>query len=193
MKIVLLERVENLGVIGDVVTVRNGYARNWLLPQGKALRATDQNLRRFAVQRAEIERRNAETREAAAQAGERLEGKSFILLRQAGDSGQLYGSVSARDVGEAAEAAGYAVARAAVVLDKPIKTIGIHALRVRLHPEVSVAITVNVARSAEEAERQSKGEDVVAAAMAAERELASEQAAEIAANAAALDLGSRDD
>lgn len=193
MKIVLLERVENLGVIGDVVTVRNGYARNWLLPQGKALRATDQNLRRFAVQRAEIERRNAETREAAAQAGERLEGKSFTLLRQAGDSGQLYGSVSARDVAEVAEAAGFAVPRAAVVLDKPIKTIGLHPLRVRLHPEVSVAITVNVARSAEEAERQAKGEDVVAAAMAAERELASAQAAEIAANAAALDLGPRDD
>jgi len=193
MKIVLLERVENLGVIGDVVTVRNGYARNWLLPQGKALRATDQNLRRFAVQRAEIERRNAETREAAAQAGERLEGKSFTLLRQAGDSGQLYGSVSARDVADAAEAAGFVVPRAAVVLDKPIKTIGLHPLRVRLHPEVSVAITVNVARSAEEAERQAKGEDVVAAAMAAERELASAQAAEIAANAAALDLGPRDD
>jgi large subunit ribosomal protein L9 len=193
MKIVLLERVENLGVIGDVVTVRPGYARNWLLPQGKALRATDTNLRRFAVQRAEIERRNAETREAAAQSGERLEGQSFILLRQAGDSGQLYGSVSARDVADAAQAAGFSVPRASVVLDKPIKTIGLYPLKVRLHPEVSVSISVNVARSAEEAERQAKGEDVVAAAMAAERELASSQAAEIAANAAALDLGPRDD
>jgi len=193
MKIVLLERVENLGAIGDVVTVRNGFARNWLLPKGKALRATDANLRRFAVQRAEIERRNAETRAEAEKAGEKLEGQSFVLLRQAGDSGQLYGSVSARDVAEAAEAAGFLVPRAAVTLDKPIKTIGLHALKVRLHPEVTVNISVNVARSAEEAERQAKGEDVVAAAMAAERELASAQAAEIAANAAALDLGPREE
>lgn len=193
MKIVLLERVENLGAIGDVVTVRNGFARNWLLPKGKALRATDTNLRRFAVQRAEIERRNAETRSEAEQAGQKLEGQTFVLLRQAGDSGQLYGSVSARDVADVAEAAGFQVPRAAVVLDKPIKTIGLHGLKVRLHPEVTVNIKVNVARSAEEAERQSKGEDVVAAAMAAEREMASAQAAEIAANAAALDMGSRDD
>lgn len=193
MKIVLLERVENLGVIGDVVTVRNGFARNWLLPKGKALRATDANLRRFAVQRAEIERRNAETRADAEAAGQKLEGQSFVLLRQAGDSGQLYGSVSARDVADSAEAAGFNIPRGAVVLDKPIKTIGLHPLRVRLHPEVTVNISVNVARSQEEAERQQKGEDVVAAAMAAEREMISAQAAEIAANAAALDLGPRDD
>lgn len=193
MKIVLLERVDNLGAIGDVVEVRNGFARNWLLPKGKALRATDTNLRRFAVQRAEIERRNAETRAEAEAAGATLEGKSFVLLRQAGDSGQLYGSVSARDVADAAALAGHQVPRASVVLDKPIKAIGLYPLKVRLHPEVAVSISVNVARSPEEAERQAKGEDVVAAAFAADRELDSAQAAEIAASAAALDLGPRDE
>lgn len=181
MKIVLLERVEKLGAIGDVVNVRDGFARNWLLPQHKALRATDTNLRRFAIQRADIEKRNSETRAEAQAHGEKLNGQSFVLLRQAGDSGQLYGSVSARDVAEAAGTMGFEVPRAAIILDHPIKTVGIHALRVRLHPEVSVSISVNVARSAEEAERQTKGEDVVAARMAEERELLNAQAQEIAA------------
>ncbi len=187
MKIVLLERVEKLGAIGDVVIVRDGFARNWLLPQNKALRATDNNLRRFAVQRADIEKRNAETRTEAEAHGATLDGQSFVLLRQAGDSGQLYGSVSARDVAEAASAMGFDVPRAAIILDKPIKAVGIHALRVRLHPEVTVSISVNVARSAEEAERQTKGEDVVAARMAEERELLSVQAQEIAAGTLAND------
>lgn len=193
MKVVLLERVENLGVIGDVVSVRDGYARNWLLPKQKALRATDNNLRRFAVQRAEIEKRNAETRAVAEADGQKLDGQSFVLLRQAGDSGQLYGSVSARDIADAASAGGFQVPRAAVVLDKPIKTIGLHTVRVRLHPEVSVTVTINVARSPEEAERQAKGEDVVAARMAEERQLLSAQAQEIAAGTLANEAPAGDD
>lgn len=185
MQVILLERVENLGVIGDTVTVRDGFARNFLLPQGKALRATEANKKRFENQRAEIEARNAESRAKAQSQGEKLEGQSFVLIRQAGESGQLYGSVSARDVADAAGAAGFAVDRQAVVLDKPIKSIGLHQVRVRLHPEVAVTVTVNVARSPDEAERQARGEDVVAAAMAADRELADAQAAEMAEIAAA--------
>jgi large subunit ribosomal protein L9 len=184
MKIVLLERVEHLGAIGDVVTVRDGYARNFLLPQNKALRATEANLKRFEQQRADIEARNAEGRAKAQADGERLEGAAFVLIRQAGESGQLYGSVAARDIADAAVAAGHTVSRGQVVLDSPIKTLGIHAVRVRLHPEVVVTVSANVARSADEAERQAKGEDVVAAAAEAERALVAEQAAEIAAIAA---------
>lgn len=185
MQVILLERVENLGVIGDTVTVRDGFARNYLLPRGKALRATEANLKRFEAQRAEIEARNAESRAKAQAEGDKLEGQSFVLIRQAGESGQLYGSVSARDIADAAAATGFTVDRLAVVLDKPIKAIGLHPVRVRLHPEVTVTVTANVARSPDEAERQARGEDVVAAAMAAERELADAQAAEMAEIAAA--------
>lgn len=181
MDIILLERVDKLGAIGDVVTVRDGYARNFLLPQNKALRATEANKKRFDAMRAELESRNAETRSNAQSTGEKLEGQSFTLIRQAGESGQLYGSVSARDVADAAEAAGFSVPRAAVVLEKPIKTLGIHPIKVRLHPEVVVNISLNVARSADEAERQAKGEDVIKAAQLEEREQANAQAAEIAA------------
>jgi large subunit ribosomal protein L9 len=181
MEIILLERVDNLGAIGDVVTVRDGYARNFLLPQHKALRATEGNRKRFDAMRAELEARNAKTRAEAATSGENLDGASFVLLRQAGESGQLYGSVSARDIAEAAEAAGHDVPRSTVVLDKPIKTLGVHEVRLRLHPEVSVSVKVNVARSADEAERQAKGEDVIAAALEEDRADAAAQAAEIAA------------
>jgi len=187
MEIILLERVDNLGAIGDVVNVRDGYARNFLLPQHKALRATESNRKRFDVMRADLEARNAEARAKAASSGEGLEGQSFVLLRQAGESGQLYGSVSARDISEAAEAAGHIVPRATVVLDKPIKTLGLHAVRVRLHPEVSVSVTVNVARSADEAERQAKGENVINSALEEDRAMAEAQAAEIAAGTLAND------
>lgn len=184
MKVILLERVDNLGHIGDEVVVRPGFARNFLLPQHKALRATESNRQVFATQKAQIEARNAAARAQAAQVGSEVDGKIFVLIRQAGDSGQLYGSVSARDVSEAAEKDGYVVARNQVVLDKPIKTIGLHKIRVRLHPEVSVGVSVNVARSMDEAERQARGEDVVAAALAEDRALADETANEIQAASA---------
>ena len=181
MQVILLERVEHLGAIGDEVTVKDGYARNFLLPKQKALRVTEANRKRFADMRADLEARNAETRARAQSASEKIDGQSFVLLRQAGEGGQLYGSVSARDVADAAEAAGHAVPRAAVVLEKPIKTIGIHTVRVRLHPEVTATVSVNVARSADEAERQAKGENVIAAALEEDRAVASAQAQEIAA------------
>lgn len=181
MQVILLERVEHLGAIGDEVTVKDGYARNFLLPTSRALRVTEANRKRFAHMREDLEARNAETRAKAQTAAEKVDGQSFVLLRQAGEGGQLYGSVSARDIAEIAEAAGHTIPRAAIVLDKPIKTIGIHSLRVRLHPEVTSTISVNVARSADEAERQAKGENVIAAALEEDRALASAQAQEIAA------------
>ncbi|MGE3302153.1 MAG: 50S ribosomal protein L9 [Hyphomonadaceae bacterium] len=189
MEIVLLERVENLGVIGDVVKVRDGYARNFLLPKGKALRASESNLKRFEAQRAEIERRNADARAAAEKGSGAIDGKSFVLLRQASEAGQLYGSVSARDVVDAAAAEKLDVPRAGVILDKPIKSLGLHQVRVRLHPEVTVTVTLNVARSADEAERQARGENVIAAGAAEERAQADEQARELAAISAAQDRG----
>src|SRR6201996_1111363 len=160
MKVILLERVEGWGGLGDVVTVKDGYARNFLLPRHKALRANNANLKVFDAQRAEIEARNAKTKEAAGQAGEKLDGTSYILIRQAGESGQLYGSVSGRDVADAINAEGGRVERSAVVLDKPIKTLGVHEVKIRLHPEVAVAVTINVARSQDEADRQARGENV---------------------------------
>jgi large subunit ribosomal protein L9 len=162
MDIILLERVEKLGGIGDVVSVKPGYARNFLLPRGKALRATEANRRRFEADRARIEAENAARREAAAAQAGRVEGAAVILIRQASQTGQLYGSVSARDIAEALVAAGHSVTRAQVVLDKPIKALGLHAVRVALHPEVSAGITVNVARSPEEAELQAAGVDIAA-------------------------------
>lgn len=184
MQVILLERIERLGKIGDEVKVKNGFARNFLIPQGKALIANDRNRKRFEVEREVIEARNAAARESAQTEAEKLEGATFVLIRQAGETGQLYGSVSARDVAEAAEAAGYKVDRAAVRLDKPIKAIGLSEVSVRLHAEVSVKVQVNVARSAEEAERQEKGEDIVASLQAANQALADEQASELAAAAA---------
>jgi large subunit ribosomal protein L9 len=176
MQLILLERVENLGTIGDVVKVRPGYARNYLLPQNKALRATDANKAVFEQRRAEIEARNAEARAEAEKSGGALDGGSYVLIRQAGEAGQLYGSVSARDIAEAA-----GVARAAVVLDKPIKTVGLYPVRVRLHAEVSITVNVNVARSTDEADRQARGENVITAALEEDRAHADAQAAELAA------------
>ncbi len=191
MQVILLERVENLGAIGDVVQVRAGFARNYLLPQHKALRATDSNKQVFEKRRAEIEARNAEGRAAAEKQSKKLDGKSYVLIRQSGEAGQLYGSVSARDIGDAILADGGKVDRTAVVLDKPIKTIGLHNVRIRLHPEVSVNVTVNVARSADEAERQARGENVITSALTADRAQADEQAKELAANSIANDPSAR--
>ena len=179
MKVVLLERVENLGAIGDVVTVKDGFARNFLLPRDKARRATAANLKAFEVERAAIEQRNEKNKAEAQKVADKIDGQTYVLIRQAGETGQLYGSVSARDVAEAAEAAGHKVDRAAVRLDKPIKSIGMFDVSVRLHAEVTVKIQVNVARSPEEAERQARGEDVIASQFAEERELAAEQQADL--------------
>lgn len=162
MDVILLERVEKLGNIGDVVSVKPGFARNFLLPRGKALRANEANRKRFEANRAQIEAENAKRRETAAADAQNLEGKSVTLIRQASNTGQLYGSVAARDLADALTADGAKVSRNQIVLDRPIKSLGLFDVRVVLHPEVSVAIKVNVARSPEEAELQAKGVDVTA-------------------------------
>ncbi len=184
MDIILLERVGKLGGLGDVVRVKPGYARNFLLPQGKALRATEANKRKFEAQRADIEARNAEARAAAGVDAEKLNGQMFTLLRQAGESGQLYGSVAARDVADAAVGAGFKVGRNQVLLDTPIKTIGLHVVTVQLHAEVTCTATMNVARTPDEADRQAKGEDVIASQFDDERLAAEQQAKEIFAASA---------
>jgi large subunit ribosomal protein L9 len=171
--VILLERVEHLGQMGEVVKVRPGYARNYLLPQKKALRATKENLAYFEKQRTQLEAQNLARRSEAEQVAKKLDGLAVIVIRQAGESGQLYGSVTARDVAAAVTEAGFTIERSQVVLDKAIKTLGLHKQRVVLHPEVSVTITVNVAQSAEEAEMQAKGADPVRLAQeAAAREAA---------------------
>ena len=162
MDVILLERIEKLGSIGDVVKVKNGYARNFLLPNGKALRANESNRKVFETNRATIEAQNDERRAAAQEDSKKIDGVSIQLIRQASNAGQLYGSVSARDLAEALEAQGHKVAKNQIVLDKPIKAIGVQEVRIALHPEVSVTITVNVARSPEEAELQAQGKDVMA-------------------------------
>jgi large subunit ribosomal protein L9 len=162
MDVILLERIEKLGAIGDVVKVKNGYARNFLLPRGKALRANDANRRVFESNRERIEAQNAERRVVAERDSKGVEGVTIQLIRQASNVGQLYGSVSARDLAEALEAHGHKIAKNQIVLDKPIKSIGIQDVRIALHPEVSVTIRVNVARSPEEAELQAQGVDVMA-------------------------------
>lgn len=154
MDVILLERIEKLGQLGEVVTVKPGYARNYLLPQGKALRANKQNLGRFETERVQLEATNLERRGEAETAAEKLVGFTCVLLRQASDSAQLYGSVTARDIADAATTSGVTIGRQLVQLDRPIKTLGIHPIRVALHPEVIVAIQVNIARTAEEAEAQ---------------------------------------
>jgi large subunit ribosomal protein L9 len=179
MKVVLLERVDKLGSIGDVVSVKDGFARNFLLPRSKALRATAANLKVFEGQRAQIEARNAEAKAQAEKAGESLDGSTYVLIRQAGDAGQLYGSVSGRDVSEAAQAAGDKIERSAVVLDRPIKTLGVHDVKVRLHAEVTITVKVNIARSADEAERQARGENVIASQYDEDRAAEAEQAQEL--------------
>jgi len=162
MDVILLERVAKLGQMGEVVRVKDGYARNFLMPQGKALRATEANKAKFAAQRAQLEATNLERRKDAEAVGAKLDGQSFALIRSAGDSGSLYGSVSARDLAEILTAGGFTVARGQVALHAPIKTLGMHKVSVTLHPEVTATVTINVARSAEEAERQARGENVLA-------------------------------
>ncbi|MFS8039061.1 50S ribosomal protein L9 [Xanthobacter sp. AM11] len=160
MDVILLERVAKLGQMGEVVKVRDGFARNFLLPTGKALRATKDNRSRFETMKIELEARNLERRKDAEAVAEKLAGQNVVMLRQAGESGQLYGSVSTRDIADGLTAAGFTVDRQQVVLNHPIKTLGVHVVPVTLHPEVEVTVKVNVARNAEEAERQARGEDV---------------------------------
>jgi len=162
MEVILLERVEKLGAIGDVVSVKNGFARNYLLPNKKALRANEANRKLFEVNRSKIEADNADKRAEAEKASKDVEGKTVQLIRQASNVGHLYGSVSARDIVEALEAEGAHVTKSQIVLDRPIKAIGMHDVKVALHPEVAVTVRVNVARSPEEADLQAQGIDVMA-------------------------------
>ena len=163
MEVILLERISRLGQMGETVKVRDGFARNFLLPQGKALRANEANKKRFEGQRAQLEARNLERKSEAAKIAEQLDGKSFIVVRTAGETGQLYGSVSTRDIAELLTAEGFTIARNQVELNHPIKTIGLTNVAIALHPEVEVTITLNVARTADEAERQAKGETLTTA------------------------------
>jgi large subunit ribosomal protein L9 len=187
MEVILLERVEKLGGIGDVVKVKNGFARNFLLPNKKALRANEANRKVFEANRAKIEAENADKRKDAEKAAKGVEGKTVQLIRQASNVGHLYGSVSVRDIAEALEAEGAKVSKSQVVLDRPIKGIGVHEVKVALHPEVAVTVKVNVARSPEEADLQAQGVDVLAqmfeeqAAPLVAEELAAEAPAEEAA------------
>jgi large subunit ribosomal protein L9 len=160
MDVILMERVGKLGHIGETVRVKDGYARNFLLPRGKALRATEANKKKFEGRRADLEARNVELKRSANEVSDKLDGVSVVIVRQAGETGQLYGSVSARDIAEALTAAGHSVQRAHVAIQQPIKTLGLHRIPVHLHPEVEAHVTVNVARSPEQAERQAKGEDL---------------------------------
>jgi large subunit ribosomal protein L9 len=155
--LILLERVEHLGQMGQIVKVKPGYARNFLLPQKKAMRATKDNLAYFATQRVQLEAQNLKRKGESADVGKKLEGVQVVLIRQAGESGQLYGSVAARDISDAVTAAGFTVGRQQVILDRPIKTLGLHPIRVALHPEVSVTVTANVAQSEEGAKMQAAG------------------------------------
>ena len=164
VELILLQRVEHLGQMGDVVRVKPGYARNWLLPEKKALRASKENMARFEQERAQLEAQNLKRREEAERVAERVTGLSVVMIRQAGESGSLYGSVSARDIADACTEAGLTVDRQQIVLEHPIKTLGLARVRVALHPEVSIPVIVNVARSQEEAERQARGERVGAEA-----------------------------
>jgi large subunit ribosomal protein L9 len=160
MQVILLQRIGRLGQMGDVVNVKDGYARNFLLPQKKALRATKDNLAQFETQRSQLEANNLELKKEAEAVSDKLAGKIFKAIRSAGDTGQLYGSVSTRDIADAITEGGFTVGRNQIVLERPIKTLGLHETKVQLHPEVTVSVTLNVARSDEEAERQARGEDV---------------------------------
>ena len=191
MEIILLERIEKLGDMGDVVNVKPGFARNYLLPQDKALRATKSNLARFEAEREYLEARNAENREKAGTSGKAVDGNSIVCIRNAGDTGQLYGSVSARDIAELLN--NKEVKRNMVILEQPIKALGIHEVKVRLHPEVTVSIKVNVARTEDEAIRQEKGEDVIATQAAEEAADAKEANDERAANAVSMFEGDAPD
>jgi large subunit ribosomal protein L9 len=170
MEVILLERVGRLGQMGEVVRVRDGFARNFLLPEGKALRATDENRKRFESQRTQLEARNLERKSEAEKVAAKLDGQSFVVVRQAGETGQLYGSVTTRDLAEVIEAGGFSVGRGQVALNQPIKTIGLHTVHIALHPEVDTKITVNVARSEDEAARQAAGEDLSVAQIDADED-----------------------
>jgi large subunit ribosomal protein L9 len=160
MQVVLLERVAKLGQMGEVVSVKDGYARNFLLAQGKALRATESNLKRFETDRAQLEVRNLELKGEAGKVAVKLDGQAFVIIRSASDGGALYGSVTTRDIAEAATAGGFSLDRRQVVLDQPIKALGLHPVQVVLHPEVEATIQINVARSKEEAELQASGKTI---------------------------------
>ena len=160
MEVILLERIAKLGQMGDVVRVKDGFARNYLLPQGKALRANAESRKRFERDKATLEARNLEARKEAEAVAEKLTRQSFVVIRQAGETGQLYGSVSTRDIAETASSGGFLIERRQVRLDRAIKEIGLHEVLIALHPEVEVPITMNVARSQDEAERQARGEDL---------------------------------
>lgn len=180
MQVILLERIGRLGQMGDVVNVKDGFARNFLLPQGKALRATEANRKRFERDRGQLEARDFELKSEAQAVSSKLNGQSFIVIRQAGESGQLYGSVSTRDIAAAVTEGGFSIERRQVMLDRPIKTLGLHNVRVSLHGEVEPHISVNVARSPDEAVRQARGEDVTRAQTEAEEDA---EAARVAAAA----------
>lgn len=160
MQVILLERIVNLGQMGDEVRVRDGYARNFLLPQGKALRANEANRKHFEADRAQIEARNLERQKEASGVADKLNGEEYILVRQAAETGQLYGSVTTRDLAETLTENGFSIGRSQVILPSPIKTIGLHKVKIHLHAEVEATITANVARSVDEAERQARGEDL---------------------------------
>ena len=160
MEVILLERIAKLGQMGDVVRVKDGFARNYLLPQGKALRANAESRKRFERDKATLEARNLEARKEAEAVAVKLKGQSFVVIRQAGETGQLYGSVSTRDIAETASSGGFLIERRQVRLDRAIKEIGLHEIQIALHPEVEVPITMNIARSQDEAERQARGEDL---------------------------------
>lgn len=160
IEVILMQRVPKLGQMGELVKVRPGYARNYLLPQGKAIRASKENLERFEKERAQLEAQNLKRREEAERIAERVAGLSVVIIRSAGESGSLYGSVSARDIADACKEAGLTVSRQQVLLEHPIKTLGLITVQVELHPEVHIPVAVNVARSPEEAEKQARGEEI---------------------------------
>ena len=189
MKVVLLERVENLGAIGDVVSVKDGFARNFLLPRDKARRATSANLKAFELDRAAIEARNEKNKSEAQKVADKIDGQTYVMIRQAGETGQLYGSVAGRDVAEAVQAEGGKIERSQVVLNTAIKTLGVHEVLVRLHAEVSATVKINIARSADEAERQAKGEDVIKSAYDQDRAEALEAAKDMIAGGAGQQEG----
>jgi large subunit ribosomal protein L9 len=170
MQVILMERVAKLGQMGEVVSVKDGYARNFLLPQGKAMRASEANIAHFETQKAQLEARNLETKGEAEKLAEKLDGQQFVVIRTASDAGSLYGSVSVRDAADAAIADGFTIDRKQVALSAPIKELGLHAVHIRLHPEVDVTIELNVARSTEEAELQAAGKSIAELAAEAEAE-----------------------
>ena len=194
MDIILLERIAKLGQMGDVVTVKDGYARNFLLPQGKALRANKANMAHFETQRAELEARNLERKKEADAVAEKLNGNTYIAVRSAGETGQLYGSVAARDIAETLAEAGFKVARNQVQLQNPIKIIGLHTVTIALHPEVDAEVVMNVARSEDEAARQAAGEDLTVRDFDVEEEAEDEISIEdVFENPEDVDLGDDED